>query len=389
MEFIRKNKSRYFAALCTIFFLSVLSFLMYANISYNADMAATGDAVRYIEMSKHTFANVDPPFALRILSPLIIKVIAPLINNGINFPWMILTLLASVVSLLVFFHILFKSLRLSFFNSIVFTIALAHTYSYTFFNYSDFWLVDPLNNLFFMFGILFLIEKRYRAFLLTVVIGFMNKEIVLFLLPLYPLRVFLSTEDIKSKQFVRSVGYSILVVLLFLLFRRTIANIIGSGVPYSIINNSKNQSFLENIVFNISNIKNEINIYTVFDFFWILFAYSLYLVYQKFGIKNWYFLSSVYIFFVLFISRFFATDVERVFVTMAPFVFILTAIMFADRNSVEDKKWLIVIIFTYSASNLGWIPSNYFIASNILVLILFGTIFANIESSFANSKRFL
>lgn len=387
MSFILKNRPKYLIAFFLVSLLSILSFLMYGNTEIKADLGATGDAVKYIEMSKHTFAQVDNPYALRILSPLIVKIFSGIFHTDINFPWILLTLVATILAIMVFFHILLKCFKLTFFNAILFTIVLAYTYSYSLFNYADFWLVDPLNNLFFALGFLFLIEKKYYHFLAILLIGFMNKEIILFLLPLYPLRVFLDSKSFPSKKFFISIVYSLVLVALFVLFRKVVSHLIDSGVQYSVFNATEGRSFTENIRFSISLVKNQLSVYTVFDFFWIFSLYSAYLIYKINGWKNWFFISFVYLFVVLFLSRFFATDVERVYVTMAPMVFLLVSILFANRNSNQDKKWLVAIAFVYIATNLNWISYEYFIISNVAVLAIFASVFKDIDDSFIKNKK--
>src|ERR1700693_2173597 len=139
-----------------ILIASIINIISYTDFSRGAIGNAGGDARFYIQMSQHTFAHVPNPFAFRLLSPLIVHELKKLPGLGLGSSWKFLTFTATYIALIVFFKLLYHQFKLSLFTSTIFTLMLACTYNYTLFNYYDTWLVDPLNNLFYMLAIYFL-----------------------------------------------------------------------------------------------------------------------------------------------------------------------------------------------------------------------------------------
>lgn len=363
---------------------NILSVIMFSDLNADSISKAGGDAINYIEMSKHTFASVGNPFALRVFSPLLVKTFSSITDISLNTTWLLLTFAATCIALYLFFSILYYKLKISFFISVIFTLLLCYTYNFTLFNYIDYWLVDPLNNMLLMASVYFLIENKFWYFMFAIIIGFVNKEVMILFLPLWAIKALVgySVSVLERKKLLVQVLVSVGVLLLYLIYRKAVAHLIGPEVHYSAFNGTGDRNFIETVRFSLSSAKDQFYIYSVFDYFWILFLFSLYLIFRKSGPRNWLFVSSIYMMSILMVARFFATDVERVFIMLAPFVFILSAMLFRNIDTATNRKWLGVFLFIYIASNLGWLSRDYFILSNILVLIIFFQLVKGVEEKF-------
>ncbi len=156
---------------------------------FGPDVRATafGDALNYVRMSEQTFAPVDDPFALRLLTPWLVRHLSALSGIAPDVVWMGLTFGATMAALVVVYEWIRGPLGVGASTSLFATLLLSVTYWYTSYNYANFWLVDPLNNLACALALLFAFQRRLGWFVAVMIVGFLNKETVLLLAPLYPL----------------------------------------------------------------------------------------------------------------------------------------------------------------------------------------------------------
>lgn len=168
-----------------------------------------------------------------------------------------------------------------------------------------------------MLALYTLYRQRYRLFLLTLAVGFLNKEVILFLLPLYPLNV---------------ESYRMFTVW--------------------------NKSSLETMLYCLSKHKEVWDIFQVFHFLWLPFLLMLWLLYRERGWRDKLFLGSTYIVLPLLVGRLFATDANRVFVMMLPWVYGLAGLYFQRIRLLGNPALLLTLAFIYLALNYGWVESE-------------------------------
>jgi hypothetical protein len=253
---------------------------------------------------------------------------------------------------------------------------LACTYNYTLFNYWDIWLVDPLNNLFYVLAITFLIQRKLWPFAIVIILGSLNKETTLLLAPLYPILAWARTGSIKSHEVKQSLIAFVTMGVVYLTYHLWAQDRIGGH--YALLSGQNGHSVWNNIRFALDSHKmnDQQLIYQVFQFVWLFFIYGLYRLYKKLGILNELLIISAYLFGAVMLGRLFASDTQRVYIMMAPIVMAVAALMFNSVKTEMDRLWVGVIAFLYVAVNLAWFTSPDFIMiANVGALAIFVLIF--------------
>lgn len=352
-----------------ILFTGVLNVFNYLDPNLYPNVK--GDAAQYIQLSKDLFKPVLYPFALRLLSPFTVKTFSQF-HPDVDTGWLVLTCTSIFLSLFLFFHLLNRCFKLSFYTSLIFTLFLAYTHAYTLFNYWDYWLVDPLNNLFILLAIYLALTERPILFFLTIVIGAINKETILFLTPLYPIVTYMQSQKTNwrnPKLYLSLVGL-ILTAVLYLTYRQFVLEKIGNPPGYQLFQGPEGKTVAENVRFAMSWQKDQFVIYHVFDFLWVFFGLSLYQLYKQHGFKHKLIVISIYLLIINLFGRFFATDANRIFVTTAPLVVGLAAIYAESWTQKQHRGWLLLLLLIYISSQLGWIDRYQIVWLNLAVIAL-------------------
>jgi len=346
------------------------------DFAADAQMRISGDSFHYLRMSLRTFEAVPNPFAFRLFTPWLVQQIAGL-GIGLNASWILVTFGATTLALYAFFLLLLDGFRLRLFTSAAFTLALAFTHFYTLFNYRFFWLVDPLNNLFIVVALSCLLARRTGWFLLVVTMGFVNKETVLLLLPLAPLLAWARAGSLRDSKVLASFLGAVVVSLIYFVFRLWVQGHLGEESGYAILSGVDGKSVWENVRFavNLRKGAEQVLIYQTFHFMWAFFAYGLYRLFRQGGARSEVFLLGVYLLVACAFGRLFATDVERVYVMMAPLVLGVAALVFDNFQSESQRWWLGVLLFFYLALNMNWVMNEWTILVNGVALVLFVTVF--------------
>lgn len=360
-----------------VVYLSVLvvnffHLVSYTNIAPDAHTKAFGDALNYIEMAKQTFAPVDNPFALRVLTPWVVHNLQAVFGVPHDYVWMLVTYLAISATLIVFFKLLYDQLHLSFFVSTAATLMLGFTNFFVMYNYGNFWLVDPVNNLFLVLGIYFLVKRKLLPFAIVIVLGTINKETTLFIAPLYPLLQWARTGRLRDRTVIFGVLTMVVATAFYLVFRTWALSQIGGG-NYQAFSGQNGQSIFANIRFALNSHKgNELGVlYDILKFTWLLFGYGLYLLYRQSKLRSELLVISIWLFATCVFGRLFATDTERVFVLMAPVVIAVAAVVLNRFDSDRDRLWVSGITFVYVALNLGWVPGEWAMLANLGAMVIF------------------
>lgn len=352
--------------------INLLVMIMYSNFALNAHQQISGDALSYIQMSQRWFPPVDNPFAMRLLSPTIVKLAIDQLGMNLNHAWLLLTFIATTLSVIVFYHFMRHVIRVTPYMSVILTLMLTVTYSYTLFNYFDFWLVDPLNNLVYVLALIFLFRSQWTAFYVTLAIGALNKEVALFLLPLGPIFSYLKHNSWQHREVKATIIGFVATCLAYIIFRKTVVQFIPENYTYALFHGTEHRTWAENIRFALSHNKDIYTLFHIFDFLWVFFFYGLYRIYQAQGWRSPLFLTSIYLLATVVFGRFFATDANRVFVMAAPMVFAVTGTLLSTaQESPENERWLLIFAFIYVASQLGWLQQPGVLAGSALVLLAF------------------
>lgn len=365
---ILSRLGRYFPYVVFVYFL-ILALIMCGSFGgefYQYYLSARGDGANYIQMAQETFAPVENPFALRILSPLFVHIVKKNSFLGWDATWYLLTFSALFASAAMLYGFMRRHLKLSALISTFFVLFLLHTSCYTQFHFHDPFRIDPLNNLLWIAALYALFSDRYKTFCLILMIGFMNKEVILFLAPLYPLFMVIR----HGKLLHRDVGKSVLaigaVVLAFFAYRTALVHRLGTD--YTMMA-AYERSALATVTDAVEHQKGIYAIIFVFSFLWVFFFYGLYELFRTYGWRNRYLIGSLYLFAALLFGRLFARDANRVFSMMAPLLIPISGVFFSSHITRKGYLWLPILLLAYAAINLGWVPQKeYQIMISIVVL---------------------
>ena len=351
-----------------------LNLIMYGDFNGNLyTRPCDGDCTCYVTMAQHTTAQVAYPFGMRMLTPLLVKIIKKNSYGLISwdFTWYLVTFASLFATAVVFFNLLRKVFLLDVGLANLMVIFMLGNWVYCFFQFAVPFFPDPVNNLLWVVALYWLHRQRYGLFLITLTVGFLNKEVILFLLPLYPLFVFLDANghDQQLARVARALGWGAVVVLAYVGFRR------GWSCFLHVENyrmfTGWNKSPLETMVYCLGKNKDVLDLLQTFHFLWFPFLLMLGLLYREHGWRDKLFLGATYIVLPLLVGRLFATDANRVFVMMLPWVVGLAGMYFQRIRLHENPALLLTVAFIYLALNYGWVTGKEWqIFMNVVALLI-------------------
>ncbi|MCX7008841.1 MAG: hypothetical protein NTY53_16615, partial [Kiritimatiellaeota bacterium] len=247
-----------------------------------------GDCTSYVAMAQNTTTQVAHPFGLRILTPLLVKIIKKN-SSGLltwDFTWYLVTCAGLFAAALMFWRLLRTVFAVDLLTANVAVVLLLGNWVYSFFQLHVPFFPDPLNGFFWMAAIYWLHRQRYGLFLITLTVGFLNKEVILFLLPLYPLFVFLDTPDRARRPaaLARSLGGMLLVILAYVGFRRGWSHFIGAD--HFALFTGWHMGPKELLLYSLSRQKDVLDIYATFHFLWFPFLLMLWQLYRENGWRD-------------------------------------------------------------------------------------------------------
>ncbi|WP_409186172.1 hypothetical protein F9C11_18825 [Amycolatopsis sp. VS8301801F10] len=370
----RSTAVRRAAVYLTLATAALINFISYAPLDARAHEKAWGDALSYYAMSEHTGAQVDNPFALRMLSPWLVHLAGKITGLPLDVLWLGFTAVVTLACTLVFFEFCWRHLNLQLFTSALAAIALSCTFWYGPYAFSNPFLVDPLNNLLYLIALWLLFKRKLLLFTLVIIVGTINKETTLLLAPLYPLLAWTRSRSLRDRQVWFGVLATAAAALVYAGFRLWAQNFIGGS--YSFGSGQGNHSLASNIVFALSSNKRSEHaaLFDTFHFFWIIFAYGLYRLYRQRGPFNPLLVSSIYLTLCCLAGRMVATDTQRVFVMLAPLVIGVVAITLDNQRSDIRRFLAGLLVFVYIALNLRLVPDNVKFLVEIGGLILFAAL---------------
>jgi hypothetical protein len=287
------------------------------------------------------------PYMYRILTPLLVYYLPFKHANGFT-----LINIAALVSTSVLFYYYLKKLSFkplySFLGVLIFI--LAPNVMYNMYNIA---LVDNLSFLFFLSAFYAILCKNDKLYLFALILGILNKENILFTLPLY----FLC--KLKGQGIANA-------------FKSTILVSLGPFILYFIIRYYF--GFNSYLALNPVIISNNIltNPYIAFGVLWLIALYNVKLNENKF-LKN-----SLFLLPIIFLQIFIATDSMRNFFIAFPIIIPLSLYMFKIKDNRIISIFLILSIFTLllylmpltKTGNISLFISSLFDLYSFLVLPL-------------------
>jgi hypothetical protein len=341
-----------YLTLATVTLINVIS---HANVQQDAHTKSFGDALNYYRMSEQTAAPVDNPFALRMLSPWLVHRAHLLTGLSLDTLWLTLTIAATLIAAVVFFEFLWNYLNLQLFTAALVAVALACTFWYAPYVFSNPYLVDPLNNLLYVVALWFAFSKRLTLFTLVVIIGALNKETTLLLAPLYPVLAWTRRRSLRDRDVIAGAIATVIAVAAYIGYRGWAQHLIGGN--YSFGAGQGNSSLLENVRFALDGPKGtvQLDLFTTFHFLWVIFAYGLHRLYRREGLRNPLLVASLWLFACCLAGRLVATDTGRVFIMMAPLVLAVTAVVLDQHRGDKQRLWIGLLIATYIGLQLRWV----------------------------------
>nr|WP_246481337.1 hypothetical protein [Amycolatopsis umgeniensis] len=350
---------------------------------------AWGDAINYYRMSEQTGAAVENPFALRMLSPWLVHRGNLLTGLSLDVLWVALTFVVTLATVLVFFEFLRSYLKLQLFTSVLAAVALACTFWYAPYAFSNPWLVDPLNNLLYLLAIWFVLKRKLIPFAIVIVLGAINKETTLLLAPLYPLIAWTRGRSFRDRDVLGGIGVFVVAVGVYIGYRLWAQNLIGGD--YGFGSGQSNSGLLDNIRFalNASKGTGQVELFSTFHFFWLIFGYGLYQQYRRYGLRAELLIASIWLFACCLAGRLVATDTARVFVMMAPLIVAVVAVVLDQQRSEGRRLWVGALFFLYVAVNLRFVGGAAVFWVDAVALLIFAALVSfPTTSRWARNKGF-
>jgi uncharacterized membrane protein len=346
-------------AYSSVLIASFFSLASYGRFQHNARETASNDALKYLRMSEQTFAPVDDPFALRLLTPWLVGKTSRTTGVAPDTVWLLLTFTAITVALLVVYEWLRGTLGISQSTSILATLLLATTHYFAGYNFNNFWLVDPLTTLALALALFFAFNRRLASFVL---VGMVNKETILLAAPLYPLIGYARTHRIRDREFLTGVAAVGFVAVCYLTFRMWAQSKIGEHGTYL----GTDVTNIARAVLSSRHGREHLAVFSVFHFLWVVFAYGLYQQYRQSGWRSELLSASALILGCCLLGRLQATDVERVFAMMGPLIVGVAATVLDEWRADDRHPWIWGLGGVYAALSFGWVTGETAVVVNFV-----------------------
>lgn len=348
---------------------------------------AWGDALNYYRMSAQTGAPVENPFALRMLSPWLVHRGNLLTGLSLDVLWVGFTFACTLAATIVFFEFLRAHLKLQLFTSVLASVALACTFWYGPYAFSNPFVPDPLNNLLYLIALWLVFDRRLLLFTVVIVLGSINKETTLLLAPLYPLLAWARARSIRDREVLGGVVAIVIATGVYLGYRWWAQNLIGG--EYGFATGQANGGLLDNVRFALNANKgtDQLTLFTTFHFLWIIAGYGLYQHYRRFGLRSELLIASVWLFLCCLAGRVVATDTTRVFVMLAPLVIAFTAVVLDRQRGDGRRVWVGVLFFLYAVINLRFVTGTAAIWFDGVAVLLFAALITSTSSGPAAPRR--
>ncbi|WP_285508333.1 hypothetical protein [Actinokineospora sp. NBRC 105648] len=361
-------------AWCVLAVVSWINLVSHAPWQRDAHLSAYGDALEYYRMSEQTFAPVDNPFALRVLTPWLVRKLHQISGISPDSVWIGFTFVTTLAAVLLFHSMLLRHFKVSAYTALLVAGMLACTFWYAPYLFGNPWLVDPLNNLLYVAAIWLALDRRLLWFTAVVVVGTVNKETTLLLAPLYPLLALARTRKLTDRSVLAGAAATVVAAGLYFAFRLWAQARIGGD--YALGAGQANKSLMDNIRFALASAKgrDQLAIWSVFSFAWLIWLYGLYRLRVTSGLRHPLIVTSAWVFFCCLFGRVLATDTERVFVMLAPVLLAVIAVTLDHYAGPAQRPWLLAIAAMYVARQLHWVSDPVTFIIDVVALGVFAAI---------------
>jgi hypothetical protein len=317
-----------------------------------------GDCNYYIEQAIHPFSVRVNPFAFRNLTPVLVRAIKVNSNHMLNWDgaWYIFTFAMVYATGLLFFRFCRRVLKLSPSVACLAALILLANWVYGRFQLEIPFFPDPLNNFLWMLAFYLLFTERWGWFHVTIILGMLNKEVILFLVPLCPLFVYLKTGRLWSKPVLQHAAMAVAVCASYWAYRSGLGHY-WNMAEYRLLS-TNDWGVLSSVLIGVNQQKSLWHLFITFGFLWITFLFMLRELYVAQGWRNRHLVASLVVFAICFFSRLYSTDVSRIYVMMSPLVVGLS-IAYLDKVFGEHKfAALVVLFFLVLAGNHEWVEGR-------------------------------
>lgn len=295
----------------SILVTAVIMCIFYIGMAFVNGFAKilTYDSLIYFKMSYMPFQSTLAPYMYRILTPFLVY-ISPF-NHMIGF---LLINLTSLFLTAVLFYYYLKKLNFSQIRSFIGVLLFLLSPTVIFSMY-DIVLVDFLSFFFFLLAFYAILCKNDKIYLIALVLGILNKETVLFTIPLY----FLFKLD--DNDLLESLKSTIKIVIIPLMLFLGIKYYFGPTNYFSLITVKETLLYIA----QTNNILT--NPYLAFGTLWIISLYCIKLI------KNTFLKKSLYILPFIFLQVLIATDIFRALFIAFPIIIPISLYLFKIKDS--------------------------------------------------------
>lgn len=360
-------------AVISLIFILVLNIFLCVNWH---DPAAypTGDGARYATIVHDPMYVQQNPYAYRRMTPYVVRLMTQHANWGENFIWGLITVVGQTLAQWLFFLMCWRTFRLGRYMSVLGVLLLATTYWYTAFTYQSIWLVDPLANAFMVGGLWLLFARQYVWFVLVILVGMINKESVLFLAPLYPVFEIMRHRRWNVPQVWRAVGALLVIVIGYSAYQHYVVRHVGVDTTNPLA--GVQGTFVDNVTFISAASHHTLDQFyggwfAVFYVLWFVVMYAWYLAWRRDGWLDRLTVTGIYLTAAITLTTFLVVDMPRAFSVLAPIIILTSVVMLASMRA-SQRRYGLVVLFVYAASNLEWIkdPNFILVVNGLLLYVL-------------------
>lgn len=317
---------------------------------------ATGifnDSFYYLEMSYAPFQSSVAPYMYRLLTPVLVYLLP--FNHMMGFTLINLTGLFGTAILFYYYLKKLNFNKMHCFFGVIFFIS-APTVIYSMY---DIALVDILSFLFFLLAFYAILCKNDKLYLFALILGVLNKETILFTLPLY----FLCKNE--SKGLGHALKKTLLMALVPLVLFISIRYFFGFTSYFSIT------TVKETVLYalQMKRIFDLRNPFLAFGTLWILSLYAIKFVGNSFLKK------SLCILPLIFLQILIATDISRSLFIAFPIIIPISLYLFKIKDNIRIFVILsFLILFSYILLVKGY---SFLLVFVPLEITIFSALFAH------------
>lgn len=326
MQKISKSSYFEFLLISSSATLLILSLFYIGLIFYDFAKFFTFDSQFYLNISYNPFLSTSAPYMYRILTPILVFIL-PFKHT---FSFILINLSALILTSILFYYYLRKlnfTQVYSFIGFLFFIFSLNVLYSM--YNIA---LIDPISFLLFLLALYAILHGNDKLYLFTLVFGILNKETILFTLPIY----FLC--KLENESVIQSFKSTVLLIIPALIILISLRYYFG-------LNNSLPVSTVPNIIIYQITSNNVLAIpYLGFGVLWIIGFYNIK------NNENIFLKKTLYILPLIFLQIFIATDTLRSLFIVFPIIIPFSLYIYKIKDSKLIFMFLMVacLLFYYS-----------------------------------------